>query len=168
MQKKYLIIILLVVISVLFFNDLLKDKHYLSSDNTIGIYMNDETTSEIPSKDNSSFVKAICDSDVDYYWDNDKWGLFINNIAKKVKCNLYFQDKLELELADDFPSEYTKGDNYPITFTYDTGNLSGSVICESNLEGKIANLNELTTTGNHNITCTLTNTNNRSISISKN
>lgn len=167
MQKKYLIIILLVVISILFFNGLLKDKHYLSSDNTIGIYMNDETTSEMPSKDNSSFVKAICDSDVDYYWDNDKWGLFINNIAKKVKCNLYFQDKLELELADDFPSEYTKGDNYPIVFTYDTGNLSGSVLCESDLDGKIANLNELTTTGNHNITCTLTNANNRSISISK-
>lgn len=167
MQKKYLIIILLVVISILFFNGSLKDKHYLSSDNTMGIYMNNETTSEIPNKDNSSFVKAICDSNVDYYWDNDKWGLFISNIAKKVKCNLYFQDKLELELASDFPSEYTKGDNYPIVFIYDTGSLSGSVLCESNLDGKITNLNELTTTGNHNIICTLTNTNNRSISISK-
>lgn len=41
------------------------------------------------------------------------------------------------------------------------------MLCESNLDGKIANLNQLTTTGNHNITCTLTNANNRSISISK-
>ena len=67
MKKKYLAIILLVVINVLIFNGLLKDKNYLSSDNTISIYMNDETTSEIPSKDNSSFVKAVCNSDVDYY-----------------------------------------------------------------------------------------------------
>lgn len=100
MQKKYLIIILLVVISILFFNGLLKDEHYLSSGNTIGIYMNDETTSEIPSKDNSSFVKAVCDSDVDYYWDNDKWGLFISNIAKKVKCNLYFKSKDNITIGN--------------------------------------------------------------------
>ena len=167
MQKKYLIIILLVILNIIFFNTLEKKKHYLSSKETIGIYMNDNATNEIPSKDNASFVKAVCDGDANYYWDNTNWGLFIGDLNKKIKCNLYFQDKLELELTEDFPREYTKGDNYPINYTYNTGSLSGTVTCNLDSKKTIANLNEIDTTGTHTITCTLTNSNNRSISISK-
>lgn len=136
MQKKYLIIILLVVISVLFFNDLLKDKHYLSSDNTIGIYMNDETTSEMPSKDNSSFVKAVCDSDVDYYWDNDKWGLFVSNIAKKVKCNLYFKSKDNITISNKSftVDEYNKCPQKYLNNSYNITELEDEhgYFCETN------------------------------------
>lgn len=136
MQKKYLIIILLVVISVLFFNDLLKDKHYLSSDNTIGIYMNDETTSEMPSKDNSSFVKAVCDSDVDYYWDNDKWGLFVSNIAKKVKCNLYFKSKDNITIGNKSftVDEYNKCPQKYLNNSYNITELEDEhgYFCETN------------------------------------
>ena len=56
------------------------------------------------------------------------------------------------------PSIITKGDSYNIIETYTTNNLSGSTVnCISNLDinKNITNTNQLTTTGNHNITCTV-------------
>ena len=56
------------------------------------------------------------------------------------------------------PSTITKGDSYNIINTYTTNNLSGSTVnCSSNLDinKNITNTNHLTTTGNHNITCTV-------------
>ena len=167
MKKKCFILSLLLLFGIILLFVIYKNNHYLKSIDTIAVYMNDELTTNIPTKENSSFVKADCDSDVNYYWDNANWGLFLKNINKKTKCNLYFQDKLELTLADDFPTEYTKGDNYPITFTYNTGSLSGNVNCVLDSSKAITNLNEIDTTGTHTITCTLTNSNNRSISVSK-
>lgn len=167
MKKKCFILSLLLFLGIILLFVIYKNNHYLKSKDTIAVYMNDELTTNIPTKENSSFVKADCDSDVNYYWDNSNWGLFLKNINKKTKCNLYFQDKLELTLAEDFPTEYTKGDNYPIAFTYNTGSLSGNVNCFLDSKEVISNLNEIDTTGTHTITCTLTNSNNRSTSISK-
>ena len=167
MKKKCFILSLLLFLGIILLFVIYKNNHYLKSKDTVAVYMNDELTTNIPTKENSSFVKADCDSDVNYYWDNANWGLFLKNINKKTKCNLYFQDKLELTLADDFPTEYTKGDNYPITFTYNTGSLSGNVNCVLDSSKAITNLNEIDTTGTHTITCTLTNSNNRSTSITK-
>ena len=56
------------------------------------------------------------------------------------------------------PSTITKGDSYNIINTYTTNNLSGSTVnCSSNLDTNknITNTNQLTTTGKHNITCTV-------------
>ena len=56
------------------------------------------------------------------------------------------------------PSIITKDDSYNIIETYTTNNLSGSTVnCISNLDinKNITNTNQLTTTGNHNITCTV-------------
>ena len=167
MKKKCFILSLLLFLGIILLFVIYKNNHYLKSKDTIAVYMNDELTTNIPTKENSSFVKADCDSDVNYYWDNANWGLLLKNINKKTKCNLYFQDKLELTLAEDFPTEYTKGDNYPIAFTYNTGSLNGNVNCFLDSKEVISNLNEIDTTGTHTITCTLTNSNNRSTSVSK-
>ena len=91
MQKlrKYLIISLIIIsTSFILFNS---KKEYLSEDNVLGIYVNNELSDNYPSKDSAMFQKAVCDdSNTKVTWDNDNWGLLISNLNKKVKCNLYF------------------------------------------------------------------------------
>ena len=91
MKKRcfYLIIIFILIISVFVYFD--NKKEYLSTDNIIGIYINDELNEKIPTKESAKFQKAVCDDEnVKVSWDNDNWGLLISNLNKKVKCNLYF------------------------------------------------------------------------------
>ena len=91
MQKlrKYLVIsIIIISISFILFNS---KREYLSEDNILGVYINNELSANYPSKDSAMFQKAICDdSSTKVTWDNDNWGLLISNLNKKVKCNLYF------------------------------------------------------------------------------
>ena len=91
MQKlrKYLIILLIIIsISFILFNS---KKEYLSEENILGVYVNNELSDNYPSKGSALFQKAVCDdSSTKVTWDNDKWGLLISNLNKKVKCNLYF------------------------------------------------------------------------------
>ena len=91
MQKlrKYLIILLIIIsLSFILFNF---KKEYLSEDNILGVYVNNELSDNYPSKGSAMFQKAICDdASTKVTWDNDNWGLLISNLNKKVKCNLYF------------------------------------------------------------------------------
>ena len=91
MQKlrKYLVIsIIIISISFILFHD---RKEYLSKDNILGVYVNNELSDNYPSKDSALFQKAVCDdASTKVAWDNDNWGLLISNLNKKVKCNLYF------------------------------------------------------------------------------
>ena len=91
MQKlrKYLIISLIIIsLSFILFRD---RRGYLSEDNILGVYVNNELSANYPSKDSAMFQKAVCDdSSTKVTWDNDNWGLLISNLNKKVKCNLYF------------------------------------------------------------------------------
>ncbi len=91
MQKlrKYLIISLIIVsLSFILFRD---RRGYLSEDNILGVYVNNELSDNYPSKDSAMFQKAVCDdANTKVTWDNDNWGLLISNLNKKVKCNLYF------------------------------------------------------------------------------
>ena len=65
--------------------------NYLREDNILGIYLNSELQESIPKKGEAVFSKAVCDNNAtNIYWDIDKWGLFISNLSKKTKCNLYF------------------------------------------------------------------------------
>ena len=93
MQKlrKYLIISLIIVsLNFILFHD---RKEYLSENNILGVYVDNELQESIPKKGEVMFSKAICDNDnVNYYWDVDNWGLFVDNLNKKTKCNLYFVD----------------------------------------------------------------------------
>ena len=85
----YLIISLIIIISIFIY--LINKKDYLSTDDILGVYVNDELTDKIPSKDEALFQKVVCDDEnVKATWDNDSWGLLISNMNTKVKCNLYF------------------------------------------------------------------------------
>ncbi len=90
MKKRYLG--LLIIIGIGFeVTTFINKKTYLSEDDVIGVYINNELSTDIPSKDSAIFQKAICDdSNTKVTWDNDNWGLLISNLNKKVKCNLYF------------------------------------------------------------------------------
>ena len=87
--RKYLIILLIIIsLSFILFNS---KKEYLSEDNILGVYINNELSDNYPSKDSAMFQKAVCDDEnTKVTWDNDNWGLLISNLNKKVKCNLYF------------------------------------------------------------------------------
>ena len=91
MQKlrKYIIMSLIIIsLSFILFHD---RKEYLSEDNILGVYVNNELSANYPSKDSAMFQKAVCDdTSTKVTWDNDNWGLLISNLNKKVKCNLYF------------------------------------------------------------------------------
>ncbi len=88
-RLKICFIFTLIVISLGFISFNAKRK-YLSSNDILAVYVNKEYVDKMPSKDDVVFSKAVCDDDVDYYWDVDNWGLLISNFSKKVKCNLYF------------------------------------------------------------------------------
>ena len=87
---KFCLILTLIIINSIFIY-LINKKEYLSTTDILGVYVNDELSYKIPTKDEALFQKAICDDEnVKVTWDNDSWGLLINNLNKKVKCNLYF------------------------------------------------------------------------------
>ena len=88
-SRKYLIIsIIIISLSFILFHH---RRGYLSEDNILGVYVNNELSANYPSKDSAMFQKAICDdASTKVTWDNDNWGLLISNLNKKVKCNLYF------------------------------------------------------------------------------
>ena len=87
--KKYLVMsIIIISISFILFNS---KKEYLSEENILGVYVNNELSDNYPTKDSALFQKAVCDdASTKVAWDNDNWGLLISNLNKKVKCNLYF------------------------------------------------------------------------------
>ena len=54
-------------------------------------YIDGEYSSTFPEKKTGINVeKVICDGDVSASWDEDKWGLYVTNLNKRTKCNIYF------------------------------------------------------------------------------
>lgn len=87
-----------------------------SSDEVISTYINGELASNIPQKGEAMFVKADCDNNAKGEWDNEKWGLFVSNMSRKTRCNLYFYQG---ETTFDF--DYTGDEQIftvPVTGTY--------------------------------------------------
>lgn len=113
--KSCLILILIIIGSIFIY--LINKKEYLSTDDILGVYVNNELSDKIPSSDEALFQKAICDNDnVKVSWDNDNWGLLISNMNTKIKCNLYFYSGQTV-----FNFDYTGGEQtfkVPITGTY--------------------------------------------------
>ncbi len=93
MKKKYLIISLLVILSfgIVLINN---KKKYIVDNDSLAVFVDGERTDTFPNKNNYSFASSNCDNDVSIEWDNDTWSLYASNLDKKVKCNLYFQEKL--------------------------------------------------------------------------
>ena len=90
-MKKIVFIGLISVSILMIFIGLSSKSNYLSEDNILGIYLDNKLQESIPKKGAAIFSKAVCDNNAtNFYWDIDEWGLFISNLSKKVKCNLYF------------------------------------------------------------------------------
>lgn len=88
MKKKTFILILTILWIMCIC--LIKNDNIASLDERVAIYINDSSISEVPKKGEAIFSKVVCDSDAIGEWDNDKWGLLVNNMTKKTKCKLYF------------------------------------------------------------------------------
>ncbi len=90
-MKKIMFISFIGVSMLLVFIGLNSKSNYLREDNILGIYLDNKLQEDIPKKGEAVFSKAVCDNNAtNIYWDIDKWGLFISNLSKKTKCNLYF------------------------------------------------------------------------------
>ena len=86
MKKKYFFTISIIILGIL---TLLKIN--VKNNNTLAVYIDNELKDNIPSKADNLYINKIdCDNDATATWDNDNWGLFISNLSKKAKCNLYF------------------------------------------------------------------------------
>ena len=114
MKKKMILIVImglmiLYTLNVLFGKSLLKEEY-------IANYLDGKLTDKIPSKNEAVFTKAVCDNEVNVSWNDEEWGLFVSNLSKKSKCNLYFQtikDVTKPELYQGF---------IPVVYD-DTGNI---------------------------------------------
>ena len=86
MKKKYFFTISIIILGIL---TLLKIN--VKHNNTLAVYVDNALKDNIPSKTDNLYINKIdCDNDTTATWDNDNWGLFISNLSKKAKCNLYF------------------------------------------------------------------------------
>ena len=86
MKKKYFITGFIIILGILVLS-----KVSINSNKDLAVYIENELNSSIPASNENLYVNKIdCDNNVNAYWDNDNWGLFISNFSKKTKCNLYF------------------------------------------------------------------------------
>ena len=119
-MKKRIFIGIFLVFSLVIISCNLHEKNLKIDDNNIlGIYLDNELQTSIPKKGEAVFSKAVCDNDeVNYYWDIDNWGLYINNFSNKMKCNLYF---VNYSGQTTFDFDYTGGEQTfvaPVSGTY--------------------------------------------------
>ncbi len=108
-MKKRIFIGIFLVFSLVIISCNSHEKNLKIDDNNIlGIYLDNELQTSIPKKGEAVFSKAVCDNDeVNYYWDIDNWGLYINNFSNKMKCNLYF---VNYSGQTTFDFDYTGGE----------------------------------------------------------
>ena len=86
MKKKYFITGFIIILGILVLS-----KVSINNNKDLAVYIDNELNSSIPANNENLYVNKIdCDNNVNAYWDIDKWGLFISNLSKKTKCNLYF------------------------------------------------------------------------------
>ena len=86
MKKKYFITGFIIILGILVLS-----KVSINNNKYLAVYIENELNSSIPASNENLYVNKIdCDNNVNAYWDNDNWGLFISNFSKKTKCNLYF------------------------------------------------------------------------------
>ena len=86
MKKKYFITGFIIILGILVLS-----KIKINNNKDLAVYIDNELNSSIPASNENLYVNKIdCDNNVNAYWDNDNWGLFISNFSKKTKCNLYF------------------------------------------------------------------------------
>ena len=86
----------------------LRSSNNKSGSELLGVYLDGVYGENIPGKSDGYVVdKVECDNDATGVWDYDKWGLLVNNMSKKSKCNVFF--KKGIKLADTIISVDTSG-----------------------------------------------------------
>ena len=86
MKKKYFITGFMIILGIIVLLRL-----SINDNKDLAVYIENELNSSIPANNENLYVNKIdCDNNVNAYWDNDTWWLFISNFSKKTKCNLYF------------------------------------------------------------------------------
>ena len=137
---------------------------YNQNNETLAIFLNEERTESIPSKEEYSFDKAICTVDgtiteeVKVEWDEKSWAPILYNVKDhSTKCNLYFKENYEESILNGtYP--ILKDELIPITidpdgtvkkanlgkewYSYEKKNWANAVILEDpydslNTQGKI-------------------------------
>ena len=142
MKKLFIIISLVVILSL---GIVINNKKYKVDSEYLSIFIDNERVSEFPKKGEALYLKSSCDSDTSLEWDNTSWGLYVGNLDKKVKCNIYFQKTLggsvralakedNINLASDDPDSNIRyigsnPDNYVYFNCSDYNNQSDST-CE--------------------------------------
>ena len=115
MKKNLLILIALLSILSVFLVFKVNKKAMLDEEN-LAVYVNNQLVSTIPKKGEAMYIKSVCDTDVNVSWNNDSWGLLINNLKQKTKCNLYFYQGQTV-----YNFDYTGGEQTfttPVSGTY--------------------------------------------------
>ena len=98
MKKHFILFLLCICISVCFISLLQKEKkvkEYNSLENVeLAIYLNDEETNSIPSKDSGYYYdreKSTCSNGAYINWDSVSWSPVVNNMSEyKTRCEIHF------------------------------------------------------------------------------
>ena len=155
MKKKYFITGFIIILGILVLS-----KVSINNNKDLAVYIENELNSSIPTNNENLYVNKIdCDNNVNAYWDNDNWGLFISNFSKKTKCNLYFihdtekpywqiedVEKTSVLSTDIFTIKISGNDSLSkVTSSLDTSSLSFYVndTYESPVKVELAKLEEL-------------------------
>lgn len=91
-MRKKLIFCSLFLVSVFGYFSL-RGSNNKSGSELLGVYLDGVYSENIPSKSDGYVVdKVECDNDATGVWDYEKWGLLVNNMNKKSRCNVYFKE----------------------------------------------------------------------------
>ena len=72
---------------------------FIKNDYFIASYIDGEWSNEIPGKNDGYIVdKIVCDNGATATWNDEEWGINIRNATKKIKCNVYFETPLDIDV----------------------------------------------------------------------
>ena len=124
-MKKKIIKISILLTSLVVLGGYLNKEKYNQNDETLAIFLNEERTESIPSKEEYSFDKAICTVDgtiteeVKVEWDEESWAPILYNVKDhSTKCNLYFKERYQEEILNE-ADPVLQNDLIPVTIDND-------------------------------------------------
>ena len=125
MKKKIIKISILLTSLVVLGGGYLNKEKYNQNNETLAIFLNEERTESIPSKEEYSFDKAICTVDgtiteeVKVEWDEKSWAPILYNVKDhSTKCNLYFKERYQEEILNE-ADPVLQNDLIPVTIDND-------------------------------------------------
>ena len=108
MKKHFIFFLLCVCMSVCFISLLQKEKNLERFENIeLAIYLNDEETNTIPSKEGNVYdeTRSSCTNGAYIIWDYETWSPVVKNMSEhKTKCELYFKTGYKESILNGFGS----------------------------------------------------------------